>query len=104
MCSSRDLFVLENRIIQLFRGIFLISMPHKVNLIGINIFKSHIVEFSKNLENSDFCLKNLPVEKIRMFDVFPSRMAPLMTLVPHFNNTDFCTFTQNTRLVKENYF
>ena len=51
---SRDLFVLENRIIQLFRGIFLISMPHKVNLTGINMFKRHIVDFSKNFENSEF--------------------------------------------------
>ena len=55
VCGSRDLFVLENRIIQLFRGIFLISMPHKENLTGINMFKKHIVDFSKkNLENSDF--------------------------------------------------
>ena len=54
VCDSRDLFVLENRIIQLFRVTFLISMPHKVNLIGINMFKRHIVDFSKNLENSDF--------------------------------------------------
>ena len=49
VCGSRDLFVVENRIIQLFRGIFLISMPQKVNL-----FKRYIVDFSKNLENSDF--------------------------------------------------
>ena len=54
VCDSRDLFVLENHIIQLFRGIFLISMSHQVNLTGINMFKGHIVDFSKNLENSDF--------------------------------------------------
>ena len=54
VCGSRDLFVLENRIIQLFQDISLISMPHKVNLTGINMFKRHIVEFSKHLENSDF--------------------------------------------------
>ena len=59
MCGSRDLFVLENRIIQLFRGIFLISMPNKVNLTGINMFKRHFADFSKNkkkiiIENSDF--------------------------------------------------
>ena len=57
VCGSRDMFVLENRIIQLFRGIFLISMPHKVNLTGINMFKRHIVDFSKKFENSDFFLK-----------------------------------------------
>ena len=54
VCGSLDLFVLENRKIQLFRGIFLISMPHKVNLIGINMLKRHIVDFSKIFENSDF--------------------------------------------------
>ena len=56
MCGSRDLFVLENRIhvIQFFRGIFFISIPHKVNLTGINTFKRHIVDFSKHLEKSDF--------------------------------------------------
>ena len=54
MCGSRGLFVLENRIIQLFRGILLVSMSHKVNLSGINMFKRHIVDFSGNLENSDF--------------------------------------------------
>ena len=55
MCGSRDLFVLEIRItIQLFRGKFLISMPNKMILTGINMFKRHIVDFPKNLENSDF--------------------------------------------------
>ena len=54
MCGSRDLFVLEDGIIQLFRGIFLISMPHKGNLTGTNMFKRHIVYFSINFENSDF--------------------------------------------------
>ena len=57
VCGSGDLFVLENRIIQLVRGIFPISMPHKVNLTGINMFKKHIVDFFQNVENSDF-LKN----------------------------------------------
>ena len=47
MCGSRDPFVLENRIIQLFRVIFLISMPQKVNFTGINMFKRYIVDFSK---------------------------------------------------------
>ena len=54
VCGSRDLFVLKNGLIQLFRGIFLISMPHKVNLTGINMFKRHIVDFSKKFENRDF--------------------------------------------------
>ena len=54
MCGSRGLFVLENCIKQLFRGIFLISMPHKVNITGINMLKRYIVDFSKNFENSDF--------------------------------------------------
>ena len=47
VCGSRDLFVLENRIIQLFRGIFLISRPQKMRFIGINMFKRYIVDFSK---------------------------------------------------------
>ena len=79
MCGSRDLFVLENRIKRLFRGIFLISKPHKVNLTGINMFKRHNVDFSKEkIENSDFLKmrKNLHVEKIRMFDVFPNWNGP----------------------------
>ena len=78
MCGSRDLFVLENLIIQLFRGAFLISMPHKVNLTGINMFKRHIVDFSKNFKNRDFLKmpKNLQIEKIRMFDVFPNWNGP----------------------------
>ena len=62
MCGSCDLFVLENRIIQLFRGIFLISMPQKVNFTGINLLKRYIFDFSKNLESIDFfknALKNL---------------------------------------------
>ena len=54
VCGSLDLFVFENCIIQLFRSIFHISMPHKVNLTGIRIFKRYIIDFSKNLENSDF--------------------------------------------------
>ena len=54
VCGSRDPFVLENRIIQFFRGIVLISMPHKMNLTGINMFKRRIVDFSKNFKNSDF--------------------------------------------------
>ena len=58
VCGSRDLFVLENCIIQLFRGISL-SMPHEVNLTGINMFKRHIVKFSKNLENNFFFLKKM---------------------------------------------
>ena len=53
VCGSRDLFVLENRIIQLFRVIYLISMPQKVNFTGMNMFKRYIVDFSKNLENCD---------------------------------------------------
>ena len=43
VCGSRDLFVLENRIIQLFRGIFLISMPHKVNLTGV-MYDSYLLK------------------------------------------------------------
>ena len=42
----------------------------------------------KNLKNSGFflkCVKHLPVEKIRMLGVFPSRKDPLMTPVPNFN-------------------
>ena len=63
--DSRDLFVLENRIIQLFQGIFPISMPHKVNLTGINMFKRHIVDFSKKKKKKSKkaifikCVKNL---------------------------------------------
>ena len=36
------------------------------------------MNFSKNLKIGDFlkCIKILPVEKIRMFDVFPSRNDP----------------------------
>ena len=43
------------------------------------MFKRHIEDFSKNLENSDFLkmLKNLQVEKIRMFDVFSKPEWPL---------------------------
>ena len=48
------MFVLENRIKQLVRGMFLISRPHKVNLTGINMLKRHIVDFSKTFENSEF--------------------------------------------------
>ena len=69
VCGSRDLFVLENHIIQLFRGIFLISMPHKVNLTGINMFKRHIVDFSKNFENIDFlkmCKKSTNWENLNV--------------------------------------
>ena len=49
-----------------------------MNLTGINMFKSRIDEFSKKSQNSDFkkCVKNLLVEKIRMFDVFPSQKGP----------------------------
>ena len=49
-----------------------------MNLIAINMFKRHIDEFSKNLKISDFkeCAESLPVEKIRMFDVFPSQKGP----------------------------
>ena len=54
VCGSRDLLVLENRIIELFRGIFPISMPHKVNLTGINMLMRQVVDFSKNLEKGDF--------------------------------------------------
>ena len=49
----------EVHIIQLVRVIFLISMPQKVNFTGINMFKRYIVDFSKNLENSDFFLKSV---------------------------------------------
>ena len=68
-------------------------MPHELKLSGINMFKKRIVEFSKNLENSDFlkCVKNLPVEKIRMFDFFQAGRAPSMTPVPHFNKV--CALT-----------
>ena len=85
MCSSRDLFVLKHRIIQLFRSISPISMPHKVNLSGINMFKKHIDEFSKNLENSDIlkCVTNLPVEKIECLVFFKAGKAHLITPVPH---------------------
>ena len=43
------------------------------------MFKRHIfVDFSKKFENIDFlkCVKNLQVEKIRMFDVFPNWNGP----------------------------
>ena len=79
MCGSRDLFVLENRIIQLFRGIFLISMPHQVNFTEINMFKRRIVDFFKHFENREFflkCVKNLQVEKVRMFYVFQNWNVP----------------------------
>ena len=78
VCGSCDLFALENRIIQLFRGIFLISMPQKVNFTGINMFKRYIIDFSKNLETIDFLKmrKKLYVEKIRIFDVFPTWNGP----------------------------
>ena len=49
-----------------------------------------------------------------MFDVFPTWNGPFddtrsLFQFLHFNqfsfkNIDFCTFTQKTRLVKENYF
>ena len=39
--------------IQLFRVISL-SRSRQVNLTGIKMFKRHIVEFFKNLENGDF--------------------------------------------------
>ena len=82
MCSSRDLFVLENSLKQLIRVVYLISRPHQVNLIGLTCLIGTLMNFPKNLINSDFwnCVKNLPVEKIRMFG-----RAPLMTLVPNFN-------------------
>ena len=49
-----------------------------MNLKGINMFKRHIDEFSKNLnlKNSDFLKMRKKIEKIRMFDVFPSRKDP----------------------------
>ena len=49
-----------------------------MNLTGVNMFKRHIYEFSKKSQNWRFLKmhKNLPVEKIRMFDVFPSRNDP----------------------------
>ena len=75
------------------------------------------MNFPKHLKNSDFqkCVKSLPVEKIRIFDVFLSRKDPLMTPVPNFNkcyaisnflfkNIVFGIFTPKTRLVKEIYF
>ena len=42
------------------------------------MFKRHIYEFSKKSQNWRFLKmhKILPVEKIRMFDVFPSRNDP----------------------------
>ena len=54
VCGSRDLFVLENRIIQNFWSIFLVSMPQKVNFTGMNMFKRYIVDFSKILEKAIF--------------------------------------------------
>ena len=46
-----------------------------MNLIVINMFKRHFNEFFKKSQISDF--KNAQkVEKIRMFDVFPSRKGP----------------------------
>ena len=120
MCGSRDLFVLENRIIQLFRGLFLISMPHKVNLTGIYMFKRQIVDFSKYFEKIDFLKMRKKIYKLRKFEClmfFQTEIAPLITPVPHFNkicalpifffffkNIDFCTFSRKTRFVKENYF
>ena len=49
-----------------------------MSFIAVNMFKRHIDEFSKNLKISDFykCEESLPLEKIRMFDVFPSREGP----------------------------
>ena len=42
------------------------------------MLKRHIVDFSKEFENSDFLKmrNNLQVEKIRMFDVFPNWNGP----------------------------
>ena len=83
MCGSRDLFVLENRIIQLqlFRGIFLISMPHKVNLTGINMFKRHIVDFSKKKKKSKIaifkkCVKIYKLRKFKCLMFFPNWNGP----------------------------
>ena len=37
------------------------------------------MNFPKSLKNRDFlkCVKNLPIEKIRMFDVFSKSEGPL---------------------------
>ena len=88
MCGCRDLLVLENRIKLLFGGISLISSPHQVNLIEINMFMSHIVEFSKkNLEISDFVKmrKQSTSGENSCFMFFQAGRAPLMTSILHLN-------------------
>ena len=54
VCASRDPSILENSLKQLILVISIISRPYEVNLTGINKFKRHIDDFSKNLKNSDF--------------------------------------------------
>ena len=49
VCGSLDLLVLENGLKQFSRVISLISRPHQVNLIGVNMFKRPIYEFSKKI-------------------------------------------------------
>ena len=64
--GSGDLFVLKNRIIQLVRGIFLIYMPYKVNFTGINMYKRHIVDFSKNFEIAIFSSPEPKAHKVSL--------------------------------------
>ena len=66
----------------------------KSEFIGINMFKRYIVDFSKNLENSDFLKMRKKIYKLRKFEYlmfFQPGMAPLMTPVPYFNK--FCALT-----------
>ena len=57
------------------------------------MFKRYIVDFSKNLENSEFLKlrKNCKLRKLECLMFFQPGMAPLMTPVPYFNK--FCALT-----------
>ena len=90
VCGSRDLFVLKNRLIQLFRGtcISLISRPYQMNLKGLTCLIGTLSNFPLIYKIAIFfykCVKNLPVQKIRMLMFFQAGRAPLMTLIPRFN-------------------
>ena len=82
------------------------------------MFKRYTVDFSKNLENSDFLKMRKKIYKLKKFEYFmffQPGMTPLMTPAPYFNKycalanfyskiLIFALLHEKTRLVKENYF
>ena len=58
VCGSRDMFVLVNRLKMFFRGIFIMSRSHQVNLTGNDIFKRQISKIAIFLKKN--MLKKFP--------------------------------------------